>query len=112
MGTTVERRRYERVPFFTAVEIRDFKSGRALPARTLELSIGGVGLVTNGAFLPGDDVTIMFHVQNAGFKRATEVAGRVIGFSADSDANRVGVEFSEPLSMSRAPELVRRLQQM
>jgi c-di-GMP-binding flagellar brake protein YcgR len=113
LATTVaERRRYERVPFFADVAVRMVQGGPSLPARTIDLSLGGVGLVTVAALVPGTDVIIIFSIPDAAGKRTTDVVGRVVSLSADSDANRVGIEFLEPLSKSRTPELLRRLQQI
>jgi c-di-GMP-binding flagellar brake protein YcgR len=110
--TFVERRRYERVPFFADVALRTAENGRLLPARTIDLSLGGVGLVTTAAITPGVQVTVVFLTPGANGKRTTEIVGRVVSLNADTDANRVGIEFLEPLSVSQAPELVTRLQHM
>ena len=110
--TFVELRRYERVPFFAEVTLRTAENARLLPARTIDLSLGGVGLVTTAALEPGAHVTVVFSISDAGAKRTVEIIGRVVSLDADSDANRVGIEFLEPLSVSRAPELVNRLQRM
>jgi c-di-GMP-binding flagellar brake protein YcgR len=109
MASPIERRRYERVPFFVDVVLRTAESGRLLQARTIDFSLGGVTLTTSAALVPGEDVTMIFAIPNAGSQETTEIVGRVVGFSADVDANRVGVEFLEPLSASRSPELVSRL---
>ena len=107
-----ERRRYERVPFFSDVILRPADSTRPLSARTVDLSLGGVGLVTTATLMLGDYVTVTFPFPDAAARRTTEILGRVASFRADEDANLVGVEFLEPLSVARAPELVRRMQQV
>jgi c-di-GMP-binding flagellar brake protein YcgR len=109
MASPIERRRYERVPFFVDVVLRKAEGGRLLQARTIDFSLGGVGLLTSAAFVAGEHVTIIFAIPDAGSQETTEIVGRVVGFSADVDANRVGVEFLEPLSASRSPKLVSRL---
>lgn len=88
------------------------ESGRVVRARTIDLSLGGVGLVTTGTLVIGEYVTIVFPFPVPPAKRSTEVLGRVVSLLADDDANRVGVEFFEPLSVSRAPNLARRLQEI
>jgi c-di-GMP-binding flagellar brake protein YcgR len=110
--TFVELRRYERVPFFAEVTLRTAGNARLLPARTIDLSLGGVGLVTKTALERGTPVTVVFSIPDAGGRRTTEIIGRVVSLNADSDANRVGIEFLEPLSASRAPALVNRLQRL
>jgi c-di-GMP-binding flagellar brake protein YcgR len=51
-ATTVKRRRYERVPFFADVAVRTAENGRLLPARSVDFSLGGIGLVTTVALVP------------------------------------------------------------
>src|SRR5262249_39494719 len=100
----MQRRRYERVPFFADVTLRALPNGPSVPARTLDLSLGGVGLVTGAAFTPGQSVSVIFDLVDAA-KRSTkfEVVGRVVNLNADLDANRLGVEFVEPLSAANTP---------
>jgi c-di-GMP-binding flagellar brake protein YcgR len=109
----MQRRRYERAPFFADVTLRAFPNGPSVPARTLDLSLGGVGLVTGAAFTPGQLVSVTLYLVDSA-KRSTkvEVVGRVVNLNADVDANRLGVEFVEPLSAAKTPELVDRLQRI
>ncbi len=68
--------------------------------------------MTGAVFTPGQQVSIVFHLPDTTLKKKidVEVTGRVVNLNADVDANRIGVEFLEPLGASRAPELVERLQ--
>jgi c-di-GMP-binding flagellar brake protein YcgR len=109
----MERRRYERAPFFADVTLRALPNGPSAAARTLDLSLGGVGLVSGAAFTPGQLVNVVFYLVDAA-KRSVkvEVVGRVVNLNAETDANRIGVEFVDPLSASKTPELVNRLQKI
>jgi c-di-GMP-binding flagellar brake protein YcgR len=108
----IERRRYERVPFFADVRLRTVENARPLPARTTDLSLGGLGLVTTTALDPGEHVTVVFSIPGSRTRRMAEIVGRVVSLSADSETNHMSIEFVEPLSLARAPELVNRLQQI
>ena len=112
--SNMQRRRYERAPFFVDVSLRALPKGTVSPGRSIDLSLGGVGLVTGAVFTPGQEVSIVFHLPGTGPRKRidVEVTGRVVNLNADVDANRIGVEFLEPLGPSRGPELVERLQNM
>ena len=108
---TVERRQYERVPFFAEVDVRAGADGSWQSARSIDLSLGGVGLMTAASLLPGQMVTLKLSVPGAAAKgtRPVQVLGRVASLHADAELNHVGVEFLEPLSASQSPALVSRL---
>ena len=104
------QRRYERVPFLCNVTVTVLPSGPPIAACSLDVSVGGVGLVTQGPFQPGQLVAISFFLKDAAQKQIVDrVTGRVIHLRADVDGNRVGVEFLEPIEESQHPELMRRL---
>jgi c-di-GMP-binding flagellar brake protein YcgR len=106
----IERRRYERVQFLCDASVTALPNGAAIAARTLDISLGGVGLLTRTVLEPGQAIAVSFSLRDSTQKEIKEQAfGRVVAFRADLEGNRVGVEFSEPLNESRNPELVRRL---
>lgn len=104
-----ERRRYERVPFFCEVSLTALPEGLTFPARTVDISLGGVGLMTPAAFEPSQTVSLFFRLQD-GYEPEQEsrVMGRVVNLRADTDANLIGVEFFEPLSPAGNPRLLKK----
>jgi c-di-GMP-binding flagellar brake protein YcgR len=106
----INKRRYERVSFLCQVTVAVLPSGTPIAARSVDLSAGGIGLITQGTFQPGQVVALMFSLQDATRREVVErVTGRVVHLRADVDANRVGVEFLEPLQESQHPVLMSRL---
>jgi c-di-GMP-binding flagellar brake protein YcgR len=104
------QRRYERVPFLCNVTMAVLPGGTPLAACTLDLSVGGAGLIAQSPFQPGQLVAISFFLKDAGHKEVVDrITGRVVHLRADVDGNRVGVEFLEPLDEARHPELMSRL---
>jgi c-di-GMP-binding flagellar brake protein YcgR len=102
----VERRRFERVQFFCEVQLTTLPEGKVYSARTLDISLGGVGLVMQTSFKPGQTVAVSFLLGNKpGAEIGNRVPGRVVNLRADADANVIGVEFNEPLSQSANPRL-------
>ena len=105
-----ESRQQERVPFFCDVAMSRLPGGPSIPARSLDLSLHGVGLVTAGSFEQDQLVMLSFSLRDAAQHEIRErVLGRIAYMRADVDANRVGVQFAEPLQRSKNPELVSRL---
>lgn len=104
----IERRRYERVGLFCPVSLQN--NGRAAEGSTLDISLGGVGIVTPAAYALGDMITITFHLKDErGRDAVCSVAGRVASMRADVQTNRVGIEFLEPLREAVQPLLVRKI---
>ena len=103
-----EKRGYPRVPFLRPVTITAQPGGRPVEARTLDISLEGVGLTCAASFAKGQAVTVTFRLKGANHDLVEErVAGRVTNFQADLDANRVGVVFGERLDHSSHPALTR-----
>ena len=103
-----ERRVYVRVPFLRPVTVSAPPDGRPAEARTLDISLGGVGLTCSVPFRKGQVVVVTFHLQDPKLGAVVErVEGRVANFQADPDANRVGIEFLEPLHSAANPALTR-----
>jgi c-di-GMP-binding flagellar brake protein YcgR len=106
----MNKRRYERVSCLCDVTVSVLPGGTAIAARCLDLSLGGVGLITQNTFQTGQVVALTFFLKDATKKEVRErVTGRVVHLRADVDANRIGVEFLEPLQGSQCPVLMYRL---
>ena len=104
------RRRYERVPFFCDVSLSALPEGAAVVAHSFDISLGGVGIVTQTALEPGRMVAVAFSLRDkSGAKVVNQVNGRVARCDADSDTNRLGIEFLVPLAESTSPQLVQRI---
>ena len=106
----MERRSYERVGFLCRVAVAVRPEAAPIEARSIDLSLGGVGLATSAALPVGQTVVLTFFLKGARQEEVRDqVQGRVVNLKADLDCNRVGVEFLEPLHESRHPALVRKL---
>jgi c-di-GMP-binding flagellar brake protein YcgR len=105
-----ELRQYERVGFLCKLEITPIPGAKPQPARSLDLSLGGVGAMTQAVFPVGQIVTVTFFLRDSvGGEVQDPVVGRVAHFGADEDANRVGIQFLQPLSDTEHERLVNRL---
>ena len=99
-------RRYERVPFFREVGLAWRQGTAPIPARTFDISIGGVGIFTQVALERGQPVKITFSFTNSKKQKVVEtVDGRVAYFRATEDGNQLGIEFLEPVAQNVYPEL-------
>jgi c-di-GMP-binding flagellar brake protein YcgR len=104
------RRRFERVPFFCDVALTVLPDGPTIAAHSVDISLGGVGMTIPSAVEPGRTVMLAFTLRRtSGGNAVNRVSGRVARCDADSDGNRLGVEFLEPLSESTSPQLVERI---
>ena len=109
----VNRRRYERVPFYCAVTLTAPPEAAEVAARTIDVSLGGVGLACPTAPAVGRVVTLTFHLGRGGGPTVAErVAGRVANVCCDPDVNRIGVEFAAPLDRAANPALVRAIEEL
>ena len=106
----IDRRRYERVPFFCQVGLAAGPAGRQEYGRSIDLSQGGVGVMTPASFAKGQLVTVTFFLRDGRQQEVrNQMVGRIVSLQADMDANRVGVEFLQPLDKAVCPELMRKL---
>jgi c-di-GMP-binding flagellar brake protein YcgR len=109
----VELRRYERVGFLGKLELTATTSGLSQPARSLDLSLGGVGAITQSVFAVGEIVTVIFFLKDtANCEVKDHVAGRVVHLAANVDANTIGIQFLNPLSEAEHPLLVGKLMRL
>lgn len=105
----IQKRRFQRVPFFCAVVLKTSPGGLPVACRTMDISLGGVGLATSAGLELGQTVSLSFSLRDAaGRPIVDEVAGRVAHMRAELDGNVVGVEFLELLTQAKHPELMRR----
>jgi c-di-GMP-binding flagellar brake protein YcgR len=106
----IERRRYERVAFFCPMHVTVMPDGIAVPARSFDISIGGVGLTTQIELKRGDTILARFHLRNGGVEEIDEeVMGRVAYCQADENGNRIGVEFCATIQESKQPALAHKI---
>ena len=105
-----ELRQYERVGFLCKLELSEMPGGAPQAARSVDLSFGGVGFVTQSPFSVGQLVTVTFYFKDVSQNEVRDqVVGRIVHFAADVDANRVGVEFLCPLAEAEHPLLAGKL---
>ena len=105
-----ELRQYERVGFLCQLEIAPISGGKPHPARSLDLSLGGVGIITQSVYSIGQVVTVTFFLSDAERGAIQDpVVGRIAHFAADIDANRAGIQFLQPLTETEHQRLVSRL---
>jgi c-di-GMP-binding flagellar brake protein YcgR len=84
--------------------------GKPVVSQSVDISLGGVGIVTSGHFEPGQQVAVAFALRNHRQQEAVEkVIGRVAHLRAEEGGNLIGVEFLEPLAESSAPLLTRKI---
>jgi c-di-GMP-binding flagellar brake protein YcgR len=109
----IEQRRYERVGFLAKIELSAATDGAVQAARSVDLSLGGVGAVTKSVFSPGQMVTVTFFLKDTkGGEVKDQVPGHIVRFHADVDTNVVGIQFLSPLSEAEHPALVGKLMRL
>jgi c-di-GMP-binding flagellar brake protein YcgR len=106
----INLRRFERIAFFCDVALTVLPDGPTVEAHSVDISLGGVGLVTQASVGTGQTVAMAFSLRDESGKTiVNRVMGRVVHLRAEPDANRVGVEFLETLSPSVSPQLSKRV---
>jgi hypothetical protein len=106
----LEMRRYERVSFLCQLELTALPGSVAHEARSLDLSLGGVGAITTKVYTIGQLVMVNFILNDSGLGKTTvQVLGRVAYLTADSDANRLGIQFLQSLTEAEHAPLVKKL---
>ena len=107
MNSHSEKRIYERVGFLCRVDLKT-DDGATFEASTVDISLGGVGVMAPRFLAAGRDVTLAFHLRDRQGAPAVERAvGRVAHARSDVDGHMLGVEFLEPLRRSSNPLLTR-----
>jgi c-di-GMP-binding flagellar brake protein YcgR len=106
-------RRYQRVPFFHEVELAAGKPAVAAPARSFDISLGGVGVFTQAHLERGQLVQVVFHLRAVRQPGLVEtVAGHVAYLRAAEDGNQLGIEFLEPIREDTHPHLLRVIERL
>jgi c-di-GMP-binding flagellar brake protein YcgR len=106
-------RRYQRVPFFHEVGLTAGKASAAAPARSFDISLGGVGVFTQAHLERGQLVQVAFHLRDARQQAFVEtVAGHVAYLRASEDGNQLGIEFLEPIRVDTHPRLLRAIERL
>ena len=106
----LERRRYERVAFFSRVQLTVLPNGPILSGRSFDISIGGVGIMADTTLARGQAVRVRFRLHNGPNDWIEEDAeGRVAYVHADEDSNRLGIEFVATINASTQPVLAHAL---
>ena len=106
----IEKRSYERVPLHCRVAVTPWPTGTSIEAWLMDLSIGGAGLVSEWMLVPRQVVTVTFHLKDADQTEVEEHArGLITHRRYESESYRYGVEFVEPLDVTRQPQLLRKL---
>jgi c-di-GMP-binding flagellar brake protein YcgR len=107
----IERRQYQRVPFLCEVTMTPIPAGAAIAARSLDISLGGVGLVTQGSVQPGQMVNLVLVFKDRMHRQVrVDLAGVVANLRAELEGNHIGVRFLEPLSEAKNPQLFAKVQ--
>jgi hypothetical protein len=112
MNITQCKRVYQRTSFMCRVTLST-GGGAAIETNSVDVSLGGVGLVSPRLVPTGQPVTLGFHLRNkAGEPVIDKVGGRVVHVRSDIDGHVLGVEFHEPLHRSRNPDLARKVESL
>ena len=106
----MQTRRFERVSFFCKLELTPLPHGAAQPAQSTDLSLGGVGAVMKANLQVGQLTNVTFYFNDpAHGEIKDQTVGRVVHFDADTDSNRIGIQFLSPLIESDHARLVDKL---
>jgi hypothetical protein len=112
MEFTKNVRKYERATFLCQVSM-SAGGGAAIQTSSVDISLGGVGLISPVLVQMGQAVTLAFHLKNSAHVPIVEgVQGRVVFIRSEVDGHRLGVEFYEPLHRSRNPHLTRKVESL
>jgi hypothetical protein len=99
-----QQRRYERVPFHCRATISLPPAPGSVAAHSIDISRGGVGLVTFASPKAGSAVSIAFVLNVQGRERIERVVGRVVALRADVEGNRPLDRLKTPLLMAKVVE--------
>jgi hypothetical protein len=112
MNSTQNQRVYQRASFLCRVTLSTGE-GAAIEANSVDISLGGVGLVSPRLVPTGRAVTLEFHLRNkAGEPVIDKVGGRVVHVRSDIDGHVLGIEFHEPLRRLHNPDLARKVESL
>jgi hypothetical protein len=112
MDSTQCQRVYQRASFLCRVTLSTGE-GPEIETNSVDVSLGGVGLISPRSVPTGRSVTLGFHLRNkAGEPVIDTVGGRVVHVRSDIDGHALGIEFHEPLHRSRNPDLARKVESL
>src|SRR6185312_15185204 len=107
----MEKLRYERVSFFCRMTVAPLAGGAGFEARSVDISLGGVGIASRTLVPVGQFITASFHMRTAAQEDVVEqVFGKVVRVVSDIDGHLLGVDFVAPLQAARTPELCRKVE--
>jgi hypothetical protein len=110
---TPDRGRFERVPFFTALTLTLLPGGPSVEGRTIDISLGGVGLSCPEALAPGSFVSLAFRLRHRSHGEVVEqLFGRITHARSDEAGTTLEVQFLPPPDERSSPVLVRTLGQV
>ena len=113
MNVPHECRKYGRVSFLSRVSLSHGSSPAPIESSTVDISLGGVGLLARLPVAAGQPVSLAFHLRDSRQAAVVEqVPGRVVNVRSDIDGHRIRIEFDEHLKRSRVPELTRKVESL
>ncbi|MCE5325306.1 MAG: PilZ domain-containing protein [Planctomycetaceae bacterium] len=98
-------RKYERVPFSVAVEVKDLATARSCRGRSIDISRGGMGLYIPIFIAAGSRVRITMTLTRQGRPVTTWVNALVRRATAEDGGAILGVEFDAVLAVATQPDL-------
>ena len=107
--TSVERRRYERVPFSAKLTVVDVASGHRFKANAVDISAVGIGFYAETLFAENSRISIPLQLKDDGREELVELGATVRRSRLEQDGAIMGAEFDAPLSPARQPRLYERL---
>ncbi len=105
-------RRHDRVSLSCPVELRVFPDGPTLRGRTYDISLAGVGLVSEAPLEVGTIVCITFLWNHWQVKTRECVTGHVVSMESDIDGNRLGIEFETVIGQACQPHLAATIREL
>lgn len=106
----IEQRRYERKAFYCSLQLTVLPNGPLVCGRAFDISVGGVGIVSESSLNRGQAVRLHFRIRNAEHEWVQEdIVGRVAYVRSDEGGNRIGIEFLEVIRESTSPVLAQTL---
>jgi len=113
LATSGVVRKYERAIFLCRVDLSVGSESSPITMSSLDISLGGVGLISRVILPIGRPVSLAFHLKNAAQVPVIEyVQGRVVHARTDIDGHHLGVEFQESLQRSCNPHLTRKVENL
>jgi hypothetical protein len=106
---TPDRRRFERVPFFTALTLSFMRGRPYVEGRTIDVSLGDVGLSCPEALSPGSFVSLAFRLRLRSHGEVVEqLIGRITRARSDEAGTTLVVKIIKTPNERSPPVLVRR----